>query len=293
MESKTTFIIKLVTFYCLCTLNLFNAIDIYHNDSLDDFLQDHAKKSIPKDPKAGKLYDVSLPSNFTGMEVSVVQLQSSSVWAQGANLSYFRVPPRIYPNPNVTWLDLVFSNLGNWSSYYYNMPNYTFVTPILGISAYGVRHAKGQNGQFTSTTTKLDLPLIRHPIMVRFPSVWLPRGKCVKFYSNGRTTITNMSLSHTCEVWGQGYFAIVARVPSTHHVWKLWVIGFGVGCVGFLLCGFVLFKIIRFVEKRKIQKMETESEKSEVLDTKYVGHSKMPCAFGIRTQPVLETDYFP
>nr|XP_043620307.1 uncharacterized protein LOC122592169 [Erigeron canadensis] len=265
----------------------------HHDSSLDDFFRDYAKKSIPKDPKIGKMYSVALPSNVTGMEVSVVHLQSSSVWAKGANLGYFQVPPRIIPKPNVTWLDIVFSNLGNWSSYYYEIPNYTFVTPILGFSAYGVSHSRGKNGDFTSKTTKLDLPLIRDPIMVRFPSVWFPRGKCVKFYSNGRTTITNMSLSHTCEVWGQGYFAIVVRVPPSHQVWKLWVIGFGVGTIGFLLCGLVLLKIIRCLEKRKIQNMEKQSEKSEVLDTKYVGNSRMPCACGIRTQPVLENDYFP
>ncbi|GJU96650.1 G-box binding, multifunctional mosaic region containing protein [Tanacetum coccineum] len=268
-------------------------MDIYRDRSLDDFFQDHAKKSIPKDPKLGKLYNVALPSNFTGMEVSVVHLQSSSVWAQGANLSYFHVPPRIIPSPNVTWLDLVFSNLGNWSSYYYDIPNYTFVTPIIGFSAYGVSHTKGKNGHFTSTTTKLDLPIIKQPIMVRFPSVWLPQGKCAKFYSNGRTTITNMSLSQTCEVWGQGYFAIIVRVPPSHQVWKWWVIGFGVGSIGFFLCGVLLCKLTRFVEDRNIEKMERQSEKNEVLDTTYVGNSRMPCACGIRTQPVLENDYFP
>ncbi|KAI3681840.1 hypothetical protein L6452_36645 [Arctium lappa] len=261
--------------------------------SLDDFLQDHAKKSIPENPHVGTLYNVSLPSNFAGMQVSVVQLQTSSVWARGANLSYFDVPPRIIPEPNVTWLDIVFSNLGNWSSYYYNIPHYTFVTPILGFSAYGVRHTRGQNGHFTSTTTKLKLALIRHPIMVRFPSVWLPQGKCVKFYSSGRIEITNMSLSHTCAVWGQGYFAIVVRVPPSHRIWKWWVVGFGVGSVGFLSVGFVLINVIRFVNRKRIRKMEKQSEKLEVLDTKYVGHSRMPSAFGIRTQPVIENDYYP
>ncbi|KAD5317044.1 hypothetical protein E3N88_16990 [Mikania micrantha] len=265
----------------------------HHDRSLDDFLQVQAKKSIPKYPKLGMLYNVSLPSNFTGMEVSVVHLRSSSVWAHGADLGHFHVPPRIIPKPNVTSLDIVFSNLGNWSSYYYNMPNYTFVTPVLGFSAYGVTYTRGQNGHLTSTVTKLKLPLIHNPIMVKFPSMWLSQGKCVKFYSNGRTTITNMSLSRTCEVWGQGYFAIVAQGPPSHQMWKLWVIGLGAGSVGLFLCGVVLFKVISFLEKKKIQKMEKESEKSEVLDTKYVGHSRMPCAFGIRTQPVLENERFP
>lgn len=264
-----------------------------HDHSLDDYFQDHAMKSIPKDPKLGMLYNVSLPANFTGMEVSVVHLRSSSVWAHGADFGHFRVPPRVNPKPNVTSLDIVFSNLGNWSSYYYNMPNYTFVTPVLGFNAYGVSYTKGQNGHFTSTTNKLEFPLFRNPIIVHFPSMWLPQGKCVKFYSNGLTKITNMSLSSTCEVWGQGYFAIAVRVPSSHAVWKLWVIGIAIGSVGFFLCGLVLFKLIRYLEKKNIQKMERTSEKSEVLDTKYVGHSKMPCAFGIRTQPVIENDYFP
>ncbi|KAJ0739965.1 hypothetical protein HanOQP8_Chr06g0211611 [Helianthus annuus] len=293
MGSKTRFIIKCVTFYYLCSFLVTQAMNNHHDQSLDDFLQDHAKNSIPKYPKVGKLYNVSLPANFTGMEVSVVHLQSSSVWARGANLGHFQVPPRIIPKPNVTSLDMVFSNLGNWSSYYYNMPNYAFVTPVLGFSAYGVSYTKDQDGHLTSTVTKLELPLIRKPIMVHFPSVWLPQGKCVKFYSNGLTMITNMSLSRTCEVWGQGYFGIVVQTPSSHNIWKMWVIGIGVGCIGFFLFGLVLFKVIRYVEKRKIQKMEINSEKSEVLDTKYVGHSRMPCAFGIRTQPVLETDYFP
>ncbi|KAI3494902.1 hypothetical protein L1887_36917 [Cichorium endivia] len=268
-------------------------MDNHHRDSLDDIFQDCAKKSIPKHPRVGTLYKVSLPSNFTGMEVSVVHLQSSSVWSQGAHLGYFHVPSRIIPEPNVTWLDIVFSNLGNWSSYYYNMPDYTFVTPILGFSAYGVTQTKGQNGDFTSTTTKLKLALVKHPIMVHFPSLWLPQGKCVNFYLNGSTAITTMSLSHTCDVWGQGYFAIVVRVPPAHHIWRWWLFRFGTGSIGFMLCGFVLFKVIRYIEKRKIQMMELQSEKTEVLDIKYVGHSRMPSAFGIRTQPVLEDDYCP
>nr|KAJ0197388.1 hypothetical protein LSAT_V11C700343120 [Lactuca sativa] len=264
-----------------------------NRNSLDEFFQDRAKRSIPMHPHVGTLYKVPLPSNFTGMEVSVVHLQSSSVWAQGANLGYFHVPSRIIPEPNVTWLDIVFSNLGNWSSYYYNMPDYTFVTPILGFSAYGVTYTRGQNGHFATTTTKLKLALVRRPIMVRFPSLWLPKGQCVKFYSNGSTTITNMSLSHTCDVWDQGYFAIVVRAPPSHHIWRWWVCGFGIGSIGLILCGFILFKVIRFFEKKKIQMMELQSEKTEVLHTTYVGHSRMPSAFGIRTQPVLENDYCP
>ncbi|KAK9076376.1 hypothetical protein SSX86_004710 [Deinandra increscens subsp. villosa] len=294
MGSKTRFIIEFVTFCCcLCSFRVTQAMNNHHDRSLDDLFQDRAKNSMPKDPKVGLLYNVSLPSNFTGMEASVVHLQSSGVWAHGANFSHFRIPSRIIPRPNVTSLDIVISNLGNWSSYYYNMPHYTFVTPVLGLSAYGVSYIRGQNGHLTSAITELELPLIHNPILVKFPPAWLSQGKCIMFYSNGRTTITNMSLSRTCEVWGQGYFAIVVRAPPSHQIWKLWVVGIGVGSIGLFLCGLVLFKVIRFVEKRNIQKMEKESEKSEVLDTKYVGHSRMPCAFGIRTQPVLETDYFP
>ncbi|KAL4562634.1 hypothetical protein LXL04_026662 [Taraxacum kok-saghyz] len=269
-------------------------MDNHDPNSLDEFFQDHAKKSIPKHPHVGTLYKVSLPSNFAGMEASVVHLQSSSVWAEGADLGYFHVPSRIIAEPNVTWLDLVFSNLGNWSSYYYSMPDYTFVTPILGFSAYGVTYTKNQNGDFTSTTTKLKLALVRRPIMVQFPSLWLPKGKCAKFYSNGSTTITNMSLSRTCDAWDQGFFAVVVRgPPSHHHIWRWWVIGFGIGSIGLMLCGFVLFKVMRYFEMRKIQIMELQAEKNEVLDTTYVGHSRMPSAFGIRTQPVLENDYSP
>ncbi|KAA8516131.1 hypothetical protein F0562_019310 [Nyssa sinensis] len=228
------------------------------------------------------------------------RLRSGSFWARGANFSSsFHIPPRIIPMPFVKRLALVYQNLGNWSSYYYNVPNYTFVTPVVGFRTYDASNSSARG------STMLKLSIRGDPILVRFPHIDAPRGKnvtmkCVRFGIDGLVEFSNMTISNVCIARDQGHFTIVvpsgqAKMvpPRKKKLWKLWVIGFVVGVIGLVLVVLVGVLIYKLVRMKRIGEMEKQSERSEALETMWVGMSKMPSATGIRTQPMLENDYLP
>ncbi|XP_076916610.1 uncharacterized protein LOC143576390 [Bidens hawaiensis] len=174
-------------------------MDNSNSTLLDDMFQEYAHKSLPTHPQTGVLYNASLPSNFTGIEVSMVRLRWDSFRRKGANYSGFLMPPQIFAYPYFTRIDIVYSNLGNWSSDYYNVPNHTLVAPVVGFNIYG---SPGQNGNFT----KLNLTLFGGPILVKFPPV-SQKVKCVTFYSNGTfkmSSVTNATQQGTCDVRTKG-----------------------------------------------------------------------------------------
>lgn len=307
MGFETLFIISFVTLYSfLCSLKGIQAMDNSTLRSLDDSFQEYAQNSLPTKTHTGVLYNASLPSNFTGIQVSIVRLRRNSFWVRGANYSSFQLPPRIFTVPYFTRLDIVYSNLGNQSSYYYNVPNYTLVAPVVGFNIYSSRNSTGQIGNLTTPVTKLNLTLFGDPILVHFPEISLSqnqKAKCVKFYLNGTFEMTNMTIQDMCSVQDQGHFSIVVQAPSSipkekkkvsrGRLWKWLVFGFVVGVLGLLLLGFIVYVIFRILTRRKIQKMEKEAEKNEGLDTTNVGQSKMPFATVVRTQPTIEFDYIP
>ncbi|KAH0731329.1 hypothetical protein KY289_002517 [Solanum tuberosum] len=240
----------------------------------------------------GKLYDIPLPTNFSGMESSIVRLRSSSFWRRGANFSFFKIPHRVLPWPFVKRFDIIYENLGNLSSKYYDVTNYTFVTPVIGFLAYDARRSRENYGM-------VELNTMENHILIHFPpnNDYNKNMKCVRFVKNGTIEFSNVTMNNTCISRGQGHFAIV--VPSLKPEeekkgkWKWWVIGFGVGIVGLILLivmGILIYKCVRL---KKRGNMERQSEKSEALDDVWVGNSRMPSASGIRTQPVLENSYVP
>ncbi|KAL3517244.1 hypothetical protein ACH5RR_024146 [Cinchona calisaya] len=250
--------------------------------------------------RSGILYNVSLPGNYSGIDVSILRIRIASLWHNGANVSFFDIPPRILPNPISTRLNFVYQNLGNLSDFYYNVPSYTFITPVMGLLAYDANSRIKSNGM-------VELRSLRdHPILVHFPEISSSRVgknsmdmttmKCVRFGTNGEVEFGNVTTTNKCIAQGQGHFSIVipsqppqSPIPKRKdRKWKWWVIGFGVGIGGLVLyvvCGILLYKFIR---KKRIAKMERQSEKSEALGTIWVGSSRMPLATGIRTQPILE-----
>ncbi|XP_059636107.1 uncharacterized protein LOC132278332 [Cornus florida] len=290
---KSRYIIPVVFYVLLLLLQLVLAMDRYNPDSLNVFVHDYAYNAIVK-PHTGTLYNISLPANFSGMEVSIVQLRSRNFWTIGANFSSFQIPPRIVPMPLVKRLAIVYQNLGNWSNYYYSVPNYTLVTSVVGFMTYNAWNSS------TRDNAVLQLSIMGDPILVHFPRISEPKGenvtmKCVRFGTDGSVEFSNMTLPNACIARGQGHFSIV--VPSSsekkQRFWKWWVVGFGVGLVGLVLgClgGLLIYKLVKM---KRLGEMEKQSEKSEALETRWIGMSKMPSASGIRTQPVLENDYVP
>ncbi|KAK4418593.1 hypothetical protein Salat_2272100 [Sesamum alatum] len=294
MGSKRFWLIVSVMFSSLLWLHV-QASENYTQDSLNSFLYDYAFKEMPR-PLTGRLYKVSAPVNLSGMEVSFIRLRTHSLWRTGANLSSFEIPPRILPWPFTRRVDILYRNLGNWSKYYYNVPNYTFVTPVIGFLAYDSSTTSIRNALVELDTTE------DNPIVVRFPNV--PREvdnnvgiKCVRFGTNGTLEFSSVIARSSCASRGQGHFSVVVpyqpKTEKKKRVFRWWEVGIPAGVVGLVLLlvlGIVAYKLFKW---KSIKEMERQSEKSEGLGTIWVGSSKMPSASGIRTQPVLETSYLP
>ncbi|CAI9768860.1 unnamed protein product [Fraxinus pennsylvanica] len=225
------------------------------------------------------------------MEVSILRIRTRSLWTKGANFSFFDIPPMILPWPFSRRVDLVYQNLGNWSTLYYNMSNYTFVVSVIGLLAYDSSTSSPHYG-----LVELNL-MGNNPIVVRFPNVSLSVGmKCVRFSTNGTVELSNVTGINLCMARGHGHFSIV--VPSRlsdkttkESVLKWWVIGFTGGIVGLILLLVLVIMVCKLIKGEKIKKMERQSERSEVLDTIWNGRSKMPSASGTRTQPEFESSY--
>ncbi|KAI3449239.1 hypothetical protein Pfo_005904 [Paulownia fortunei] len=247
----------------------------YTRDSLDSFLYDYAFKKIPS-PRAGKLYDVSLPANLSGMEVSIVRLRTRSLWKNGANYSSFAIPPWILPWPFTKRVDIVYQNLGNWSSSYYNVPNYTFVAPVIGFLAYDPNRSSINYGLIELNVMGND------PIIVRFPNISIQEDEI------------NVTVKSSCVVRRQGHFSVVIPFqPNKDKVLKWWMMGIAAAVVGLVLLVVIGIVAYKWIKGKRIRKMERQSERSEGLDTIWIGRSRMPSASGIRTQPVLENSYVP
>lgn len=269
----------------------------YDPKSLSMFFHDYVNKTIVR-PQTGTLYNIALPSNFTGMDVNFVRLKSGSFRKRGANFSSFDIPPNVVPRPYVKRLAIVFENLGNWSSLYYKVPNYSFVTPVVGFKLYDSPSVLGTKRlNFTIQGSK--------PISIWFNDYTPVQGennarKCVEFGDDGGFKIKNMTSSNGCIARGQGHFSIV--VPSSpssspndigkkKNYWEWWFKGFGGGFVGVILLVLAAMVVFKLVKRRRLRAMEKQSEQGVGFDTMWIGRSKMPSAAMVRTQPTIENDF--
>ncbi|KAM1068817.1 hypothetical protein ACFX2I_000742 [Malus domestica] len=267
--------------------------------SLTNFLRDYANASL-SNPHTGTLNNISLPANFSGMEASFVRILTAKFWSRGANFSSFYIPPRVIPIPSGRRLAIVFENLGNWSSLYYKVSNYTLVAPVVGFMAYDSPNATAIGNQKLTFTTEGD------PITIRFPHIDAAEGenvtrKCVQFGDGGSFEITDMISEKECITRGLGHFSVVVPSPSAPapEPWpgwkkkrhrKLFVIGI---VFGLAFLGLIMIVIFKLQTRRKLKSMEKQSEKDVAFDTFWVGRSKMPSASMTRTQPYLEHEDVP
>ncbi|XP_021887817.1 uncharacterized protein LOC110807102 [Carica papaya] len=287
---------------CLIFWSLLSSMFIHFTDSypdpksLDALIRTYANKRGSKD-RTGSVHKVSLPVNFSGMEASVVRLRTSTFWERGANFSPFAIPPRIITRPFAKRIAIVFENLGNWSSSYYQVPGHSLVSPVIGFHVYDASNS-------TSLGAKnLNFSFMIHPVLISFPhrdQNLASAPKCVRFGDGSSVKFSNMTRLNQCSTHSQGHFAVVvvdqSLQPAKNRAEKLlkwWVLGFVIGFVvlGLLISiGVVVFKIVRM---RKIRDMERESEKSVAVETIWINTNKMPAASMTRTQPALEHSYVP
>lgn len=282
----------LFTFFFYPYVNCFNNSS---SASLKALIQDFALNSLVKHRShSGVLYKANPPSNLSGIEISVVRLRSRRFWKKGANFSQLIIPPRTTSIPHVKRLALIYQDLGNWSSYYYNnISGYSLITSVIGFMVFDASNSNIS----VKSTKKLGLKTMGEPIQIYFPNLNLSDGKisrekCVAFFSNGTIYLSEMSLSGVCYTRDEGYFSVVTDCKKKQRVWYWWVIGFVVGFVGLVLVCYVGLLSVRLLKTNKIQIMERQADEDLVLSSRWVGGSKMPSAAVTRTLPVLETTSF-
>ncbi|KAG1365608.1 hypothetical protein COCNU_12G006080 [Cocos nucifera] len=279
--------------------------------SLDALLQDYAFRAFVL-PRTGKPYDGQVPSNITGIKIAALRLRSGSLYNRGVtSFKEFHIPKGVIIQPYVERLVLVYQNLGNWSSTYYSLPGFTYLTPVLGLLAYDAANLSANN------LPELGVVVSKSPISVNFTNVsMVPSGlsaRCVYFNLDGFPEFGDLVSSSACLTYRQGHFSIVvntsgiapspapSEVPSpgpspvhaksnTSKVWK--IVGAVVGgFVALVLLALLVAWMCRYRHKRKVAEMEQRADVGEALQMARVGNTQAPVASGTRTQPVLENEY--
>lgn len=285
-------------------------------DSLDSMIREHAFKALVH-KRTGVVYDVPLPQDLSSdAKAAVVRLRGSTLWRKGVSIGSFRIPPRTITIPPSRRFVVVYEDLGSRLNSYYQVQNYSFAAPVLGLLAYDA-----------NSTNELDLRAAGNPIVIVFPRIDLPptlnpaEAKCIAFGPRNSERLDNATARGQCSTHGGGHFSIVVPreavpvptvppqprpvpspapepeqkglVPSParkmkRRTWVVWVIaaaGGMIGLIGLWLCAWV---IARIVKRTKMEEMVRKAEEGEVLETVWVSGSKMPWASATRTLPVLE-----
>lgn len=277
--------------------------------SLDAILQDYAYRAFVR-PRTGIPYDGSPPSNLTGIQISVIRLRSGSLYTRGVpSYKEFTIPIGVIEQPYVERLVLVYQNLGNWSTVYYPLPGYIYLSPIVGLLAYDASNLSAKN------LPELSIRASEEPISIEFPHVNPPSdssvAKCVWFDLNGNVNFTNVTSGRICETFEQGHFSIVVEStaapspaptpllpPPRHGGGNGKRVGIIVGAVAggialLVLLALLILWIWKLNKKKKMHKMEKAADSGEALQMTAVGNTKAPAAATTRTQPTLETEYVP
>ncbi|XP_050250716.1 uncharacterized protein LOC126697677 [Quercus robur] len=282
-------ILLILTLY---SCSFVNGSDSFGNDSLDASLQEFAFKTLVRHrPLTGALYKAVLPTNLSSTEVSIVRVRSNTLWNKGANFSIIHIPSRTMSVPHVKRLAIVYQNLGNLSSHYYGMPGYSLITPVVGFMVFDASNVSDKS------VRKLNLSTMGKPILINFSSLtpsgdMISKRRCIAFNGNGTVNLSEMKLSGFCHFRDQGHFSVGVPLESKQSRWYLWVVGFVLGIPGIVLMGYAGMVSARILKTKKIQVMERQADEDLILESRWVGSSKMPSAAVTRTQPVLENEGF-
>ncbi|KAE8055444.1 hypothetical protein FH972_012284 [Carpinus fangiana] len=260
--------------------------DNFSSESLDASLQAFAFKTLVRHrPHTGALYKAILPDNLSSIDVSIVRLRSRRLWNRGANFSFFHIPSRTMPVPHVRRLAIVYQNLGNLSSQFYRLKGYSLITPVVGFLVFDASNVRSKS------IRKLSLNTMGKPISIHFPSFALSDTRCVAFNGNGTVYLSEMGVpaAGVCYCRDEGHFSVVVPVKrKLVGLWYLWVSGFVLGISGLAVAGYAGMVGVRILKTKKIQVMERQADEDLILESRWVGCSKMPSAAVTRTQPVLE-----
>ncbi|PHU28083.1 hypothetical protein BC332_00176 [Capsicum chinense] len=263
----------------------------YLNSHIVVILREHAFKSSV-DQHTGSFYNASVPSSLAGMKLSLVRLQSKTLWEKGANFSGFSIHPRTIPVPYVERINIVYYDLGNLSSHYFNISGYYLLTSVIGFMVYDAP----SNISTITSLTKLDLRPMGQPISVEFNNLTemvkgrITKTKCAMFDENGNVSFSEMRFPNLCYTRNYGHFTIVLpqEARKKRSIWVFVAKGFVIGLFGVASVALVGWMVLGIFKFKKRCDMERAAEEGEVLGSVMVGKSKMPVAMAIRTQPVLD-----
>nr|XP_043609792.1 uncharacterized protein LOC122581614 [Erigeron canadensis] len=284
---------------------------------LDSVLQDYAFRSFSgPHPKTGVVYDGNVTPELTGIKVSALRLRSGGLKRKGYyGYKEFDIPTGVFENPYVERLVLVYQNLGNWTSFYYQLPGYMFLSPIVGLLAYNASHLKAKK------LPELDIRASKNPILIKFASLGVKsnklgvKPKCVFFDLFGGVEFDHVVNGSVCLSLKQGHFGVVVEenvsekgpVKEPENPIAIggggggggggndyeWLIG-GMVVVGggvFVLLVVVLWTSRRWKRRKRMEKMEYVTEGGVPLAVSAVGNAMMPVAMETRTKPILESEY--
>ncbi|CAL9060026.1 unnamed protein product [Musa banksii] len=278
--------------------------------SLDALLQDYVYRAFVQ-PRTGVPYDGTAPSNLTGIKIAALRLRSGSLKKRGVDkYKEFGIPDGVVVRPYIERLVLVYHNLGNWSSFYYPLPGYAYLTPVLGLLAYDAANLSATN------LPELDIVASKSPISINFTYVIpAPRGaiaRCAQFGIDGSLDFRDLVSSNICSTYRQGHFVIVvnsseiapspapsrapgpapSRVGSKSNKSKVWKIVGGVvgGVIALIFLALLVYLMHQYKHNKKVARMEQHADAGVSVHTTRVGNTHVPVASGTRTQPMLENE---
>ncbi|PHU08736.1 hypothetical protein BC332_20596 [Capsicum chinense] len=110
------------------------------------------------------------------MKLSLVSLRSRTSWEKGENFSRFSIPPRTILVPYVKRIHIVYNDLGNLSSHYFNLSGYNILTSVIGFIDYDAP----SHISTIASLRKIGIRPTEQPILIEFKNL----SKMIK----GRTT---------------------------------------------------------------------------------------------------------
>nr|XP_043630792.1 uncharacterized protein LOC122602132 [Erigeron canadensis] len=281
----------LLFFLALHTKFVILAYGIKSTRLLDLAIRYYTFKSY-KNFKTGTSYNVHLPSNFTGINVSTVKYRCGSLKRYGARIQEFYLGVGVDVYPYVERVLVVTQNLGNnWSNIYYDNYNqllgYQLVSPVLGLLAYNAADDTRYNVQ---SEVKIQSPEA-NGIKIDFSNYTMKKnnntlhGKvqmCATFGDDGKVTLEKEVAPNICATTRHGHFGLVVQsspilVPPERKKIKKWKVVFGSSfgaAIGAFLLGLLLIAMFVKVKKkaRILEDMERRAYEEEALQVSMAGH---------------------
>ncbi|MFS7926876.1 hypothetical protein Hanom_Chr04g00302281 [Helianthus anomalus] len=286
MDSNHLFLTwVLLVFLSMPTKFLIQAQAIKPTRLLDLAIQNYTFKSF-KNFKTGTSYNIHLPSNFTGINVSTVKYRSGSLKRYGASIQEFHLGVGVDVHPYVGRVLLVTQNLGNnWSSIYYDtyiynqLVDYQLVSPVLGLLAYNA------DSDSKELEVKIQSPKV-NGIKIDFSNYTIQKndtlhGKmqmCATFGDDGKVTLQKEVAPNICATSSHGHFGLVVQSPMLPERKKIkrWKVVFGSSAgaaIGAFLLGLLLVAMfVNGKKKARMDELERRAYEEEALQVSMAGH---------------------